>query len=238
MITLPASSSVYVCGDIHKGFPRFQNYLNHLPTRSTVILLGDYDAHDKNVLLEYKRLFERLGMLAILLRGNHDKPEFWQNRKLAQELQSPHFYLCEEVDHLRWKNFDFLTVNGAISVDRKALRFHRGKSYPASEPMPTDALKIVQSLKSEVTAFHSLFTHTGVLESLPIQSPFVESFVPMDPNLINDLNEERNQLLKIQLASRAKHHYFGHFHRSETELQFGVTARCLNICEIMAIDAS
>jgi hypothetical protein len=166
------------------------------------------------------------------MRGNHDHPQYWQNRELAEVIETPNFKLLHDVDSLQWKELKLITVSGAVSVDRTCLRYDNGHCWPKTEGLPLDS---IQQLK-ELGKCDILLTHTGIIDGMTVKNDFVDSFASTDDKLIEDIKAERALIQKIQIASGCSRHYFGHFHQKWQGEQFGVAVRCLDICETINLE--
>lgn len=234
---IPDDHRLYIMGDLHQALNRACTKIETIEKPATLIMLGDYDAYDANRITNLVAYMKSEGVSAILLRGNHDNPEFWQNRAVAEELGSDSFYLTKEIDVISWRGKRILTVSGATSIDRKCVRHEIGKCWPLTEAVPKDVIAQVEELNkdSDAGTFDILLSHTGILSDHPVSSPFVQSYVSMDENLTSDLEAERSLIQQVQVASGVKKHYYGHFHTSKTEDQNGIEACCLDIAELIEI---
>ncbi len=234
-MNIPDAHRLYIMGDLHQALNRACAMIKTIQKPATLIMLGDYDAYESERLKNLANYMKSEGASVILIRGNHDNPEFWQNRVVAEELGSDSFYLAKEVDVINWRGKRILTVSGATSIDRKCVRYDIGKCWPESESVPKDAITQVGALNQGGGAFDILLTHTGILRDHPISAPFVQSYACSDDDLNNDLEAESVLIKQIRIASGVTDHYFGHFHTSRGEDQEGVKVRCLDIAELIEI---
>lgn len=235
MHIIPSSYKLFLMGDYHRHEETLNEKLKAIcadDVPSALVILGDYDVHSASDIDELRELLTVYPIDYYLLRGNHDNPVYWQDRGIAPLFENPYFHLLEDVDCLRWNNIKFLTVNGAISVDRTCVRHDMGNCWPKEEPVPTDAIKQIGALIKDHGTFDVLLSHTGIISGKTIKSEFTKSFASTDETLLGDLEEEKKLMQKIQIASGVKEHYFGHFHTSWTGEEYGIDCRCLDICEL------
>jgi len=225
-------------GDFHGGRELLKENLQKITATgspSALIMLGDYDVHTAPEMLELKDLLAEYSIDFYLLRGNHDNPMYWQDRDVSGVFEDEHFHLLHEVDGIQWGEVRFLTVNGAVSVDRTSLRFDRGHCWPETEPVPKDAVDQIRKLREQYGAFDVLLSHTGVISGKTIKSEFTKSFASTDETLFEDLEKERALMQRIQIASGVESHYFGHFHQRWQGDEHEIDCRCLDICELIQL---
>lgn len=230
------SHEVYVVGDYHSNRELFEQRLELIDsTPASIIFLGDYGVTALNDLISFRDLMSYYDLDCFLLRGNHDNPEFWQDKALAGELSTESFKLINEIDVIEWRGVRMLTISGAISVDRKCIRAELGHCWPKLEAIPKDALKSVNELVSKSGGFDLLLSHTGTIDGVSLDNEFVRSYASTDEFLIEDLQYERHILQQLLVSSGATMHIFGHFHRSWVGECYGVRSRCLDICELIPL---
>lgn len=234
MHTIPNHSvNLYLLGDYHKQEAQLIEFLESIEKGSSVIQLGDLEAHHPADLIHLDELLWQHKVTMYCLRGNHDNPKFWTDReKWTGLLELRNLVLLDEVDCVMWSGIKFITVNGAVSVDRTCIRFDRGECYPSEEQIPSD---VIQRIK-EIGPGEILLTHTGNPNTHTGKNDFVDSYASTDEHLLNDIQKERTLVQKIQIASGCKKHFYGHFHQSHQEEQYGVETQCLNICESHEIE--
>ena len=228
MNIIPDHHPLYLIGDYHCNTERLIEKLELIKGPATLIMLGDYSTYDAQGISDLATLLSGYDVHSYLLRGNHDNPKYWQDRSLADILETPAFKLLEDVDSLQWRQLKITTVSGAISVDRSCIRTDNGKCWPAQEAIDTNVIaKVLELGHADI-----LLSHTGIVEGVTAKNQFVESFASTDDTLIDDIKAERLLIQKIMIASNCQKHYFGHFHQSWQGEQFGVQTRCLDICEL------
>jgi len=233
MHLIPDKKNLFIVGDYHRQEGQLLSILERLSkTPSALILLGDYDIHTNEDMDEFKALLNIYPIDYYLLRGNHDNPKFWQDKKSVNRIQTDNFHLLDEIDSISWSDKKILTVNGAVSVDRKGTRVECGYCWPELEPVPSGVISLIKGMKEK---FDILLSHTGTIPENSETAEFVESYSSLDTELLDDLKKERNLIQKIQIVSGIKEHYFGHFHKSWMGEDFGIEARCLDVCEILQL---
>lgn len=235
MHIIPSNYKLFLLGDYHRHEEMLKEKLKAIcadGVPSALVMLGDYDAHSASDIDELRELLITYPIDYYLLRGNHDCPLYWQDRGISQLFENPYFHLLNDVDCIKWNDIKFLTVNGAISVDRTCVRYDMGKCWPKEEPVPKDAISRIKLILEKYGSFNTLLTHTGIISGKTIKSVFTESFASTDESLLTDLAEEKKLLQKIQVASGVSSHYFGHFHQSWTGEEYDIDCRCLDICEL------
>lgn len=232
MVTIPTDHRLYIMGDYHEQFVGLIQNLKAMQKPASLILLGDYDAYRAQDLVDLAGIAERLQVVMYLLRGNHDNPKCWQDRELSNTLETKWFHLLEDIDLLMWKGEKMITISGAVSVDRTCLRFEQGHCWPKEEGIPKDAASKVK----ELGGCDILLTHTGIIDGMTLNNPFIKSYASADECLIDDIKAERKLVKQIQAASGCSKHYFGHFHQTWKGEQLGIDVRCLDICELLQLD--
>lgn len=231
MHTIPDSHSLYLMGDYHQDLVGLIRNLEAMPKQASLVILGDYDAHTAQDIVDLARIAERHQVVMYLMRGNHDNPRYWQDRQLAGVLETDFLKLLNEIDLIIWRGTKIITVSGAVSVDRTCVRYDDGHCWPELEKIPTDAIQQVRRLgQADV-----LLTHTGVIDGMTLKNDFINSYASTDEALIEDIKKERKQVQLLQIASGCSKHFFGHFHQSWIGEQFEVNVRCLYICEMISL---
>lgn len=238
MHTIPESHKLYVIGDYHGGIELLTKHLKALSSvaePSSVIFLGDYDVHTGTQLCNFEDQLREYDIDFYLLRGNHDLPTLWQDRDITALLETPRFKLLKDIDVISWRDQRVLTVSGAVSADRTCLRFDEGNCWPKSEGINPEARTIIKRMVLVDGPFDTLLSHTGPLTDVPITNPFTESFASTDTDLLADLQKERDTISQIQMISGIRDHYFGHFHRNWESHEYGISMRCLDLCEFVEL---
>ena len=147
MHIIPSSYKLFLMGDYHRHEELLKEKLKAIcadGVPSALVMLGDYDAHDASEIVELKDKLTAYPIDYYLLRGNHDNPLYWQDRDISEIFEDPYFHLLNDVDCIQWGESKFLTVSGAVSVDRTCVRFDMGNCWPNTEPVPKDTVDQVR----------------------------------------------------------------------------------------------
>ncbi len=233
MHTIPSNHNLYLMGDYHQGFIELIYNLEAMPPNTSLIILGDYDAYEAKDLVDLATIAEKHQVVMYLMRGNHDNPKYWQDRKFSEQLKNAWFNLLEDIDLIVYRDLKLIAVSGAVSVDRTCLRFDNGHCWPKEEGIPKDSVQQIKKLgKCDI-----LLTHTGIIDGITVKNHFIDTYASTDENLINDIQEERRVIEKLQITSGCTKHYFGHFHQSWSADKFGVKYKCLGTCEIQKVSS-
>ena len=120
--------------------------MHKIPNTHKVSIIGDYDIYTAAQLIDFKELLSQYDIDCYLMRGNHDNPNLWQDRGIAELLETSRFKLLEDVDTIEWRGKRILTVGGATSVDRTCVRFDEGHCWPEIESIAADVLTQVKKL--------------------------------------------------------------------------------------------
>lgn len=234
-------------GDIHGNFEYIKGQIKRLKISDcTIIQVGDFgigfskpETEKEKMLLLNKFMRER-NITFYAIRGNHDDPTYFTGEHQYSNLKLMPDYSVIEADDKR-----ICLIGGAISIDRKyrlqqdTINARYGssrRSYWFDEVLVYDEEKIKGIKDVDI-----LCTHTAPEWCLPLNKigfgSLVESFADSDPTLLEELKAERHLMGKIfrelQKQSFIKHHYYGHFHKSETTLEGMCLHRLCNINEFV-----
>jgi len=220
-------SVLYLCGDIHGEFKTLLDW-NTKVENANAIQVGDFGvgfrdpAEDQATLMEIGAALEERGNSIYVIRGNHDKPEWFDGRAYGGLVLVPD----ESVLSLNGKNL--LCVGGAVSVDR-TLRLE-GRDWWANEKMNWEG-----DLPEE--RIHALITHAGgSWTGLKPESPYLSAWHAKDENLLADLRHEILQHDRLAEALLKAGHpltrwYCGHYHLPLNNEVGGILCRGLEIDE-------
>jgi hypothetical protein len=231
-----------VIGDTHGHNDPIFNWIDNSRT-NTLIHVGDFGAGFR----DYTPKLPRIGSLLnnrnktiIVIRGNHDDPEYYDDRLYGGEYGG--LKLIKDGTILKWNNTasykqdkpvsNIMLRGGALSVDRD--RRTLDLTYWSSEnfnPTPSveDHIDYVIT-HTAPRAVHGLTTNA-----------YVKSFFNNDTLLEEDLNRESEDLqgwidgiIDSQDTPPVSWHY-GHFHQSKTTDYRGIKCTMLNINEITSL---
>lgn len=197
------STTLIHCGDDGSGFVGYDN---------ENVKLGE--------------ALNRAGKRLLVIRGNHNDPEYFDNRIYGGEYGGIH--LLKDGTILKWNNQKILFNGGGLSLDRSSraewIDYWSGEKF-----------KFVE-VKEQID---HLITHISLtqVQSHSINASFVTGWASRDPKLIDDLNIEQRDLQNwidylIENGSKIKTWHYGHYHTSIVSEYRGIQCRCLAINEI------
>ena len=76
MHTIPSTHNLYLMGDYHQNPVQLAENLEAMPPNASLIILGDYDAHSAQDLVDLSKIAEKHQVVMYLMRGNHDNPQY------------------------------------------------------------------------------------------------------------------------------------------------------------------
>jgi hypothetical protein len=163
-------------------------------------------------------------------RGNHTNPAVWAQQ---DTWNLPNVFLVPDYTEAVFPNgVTALLVGGGISIDR-FWRNRDGKiDYWADEITPYQKT----NKKFDILFAHDApdyFNHST--ESLKT-SPYAPLLID-DPKLFNDAYNQRLTMDKIVADISPKRIFSGHMHNSLSQEKGGIKYRCLDIDELLLIDA-
>ena len=113
MHTIPDTHRLYIMGDYHENLDFLTEIMTGLSENSvplSLIMLGDYDVHNAAQLSDLQEALSQYEVNCYLMRGNHDNPNLWQDRGIAELMETSQFKLLEDVDVIEWRGKRFLAV--------------------------------------------------------------------------------------------------------------------------------
>lgn len=250
---IPASyNSLVVCGDIHGEFKTLLYNLKRFQVENAVIVVaGDCGIgfekpnHYDQLYRKLSVSLEKLNLLLLLIRGNHDDPSYFDGKRLDY----PKMKAIPDYSVIRFKEHCTLCIGGAISIDR-TLRLEamwsdkvKGRTvknqYWENEQASYDEASL-SSLKSSNLKIDTVITHTAPSFCYPLAKNGISTWLCMDNTLEADLLYERQQMDKVYKYLKANLHpveswYYGHFHDSHTEYIENTRFTLLNINELKVI---
>ena len=221
-------------GDIHGGFHRLGPLLAELDTDETVICGGDIglgfrQSLGPECLQEIDAIAFGRRQKVLMLRGNHDDPAIWVQRREGWNERFEAIEILPDIDLRVIEDRRLLFVGGAVSVDRSHAQRIPGISWWEGEGVAPDAeTRVAELLKGEdVDVF---VCHSAPTEAPPPTStkvPILRMFSTWDQRLMPDLRKERALLSQIHRLSGAATVIYGHFHHPYDETIDGVRYRGL-----------
>ncbi|MBR6517545.1 MAG: metallophosphoesterase [Bacilli bacterium] len=198
-----SNSVIIVAGDCGIGFNKLQYYIDTF----------------KNV----NKLLEINNSFLLFIRGNHDDPSYFTEDKFGFS----NIKCLSDYSIVKTKEYTTLCVGGGISIDRiwrktqesRINRFsHNNKKslYWENEQVIYDE-SLIDEIVSNGIVINSVISHSCPSNMFPIDKHGGKSWFKLDKNLLKDIREERENLLKIYNKLRSVNQKpifwaYGHFH--------------------------
>ena len=213
--------AVYVIGDLHGDYVRFQYYCENLTENDIVIQLGDHGCfyHSKKLNDQTAYQMSQVKPRVIFLRGNHDryiktvqgmktvilndeiKGGFYHNEKY------PNLYFCDMYTCFEIKGKKFMAISGSYSVD-KWYRLQNNWNWFEDEQLTED-----EKMEFKTFAFGQsvdyILSHT-----CPYQYRPTHLFLPMIDQSTVD-NSMEHFLTEVENNLGYDKWFFGHYHGDE-----------------------
>ncbi len=246
-------------GDIHGNFNLISQYIKHYGIENAYIIqVGDFGVgfatleKEKRALDYINQVLVRNNVMLYAIRGNHDFKPYFDNDPFMFsniKLVADYTILNLELDILGLTEVkNILCIGGAVSVDRKLrqtksqregnYQVQPGQSWWDDEIFLLDNEKLAAMRNIDIAV-----THTAPDYCIPDNSNglgfFVDNIIRQtnDMELKTDLLFERRQVTDAFHTLRLngndiKHHYYGHFHKSDFITMYGTKHRLLGIGEL------
>lgn len=201
-------------GDSHGNLRKILSW-NKQVENSTLVHVGDFGV-DSYYLPNLANELAEHGNALRIYRGNHETCKFaGQTYGDKNNLTLLADYSIIEVNGKK-----VLGIGGAISLDRQSRKeFAIKNPKQCSYYFDDEAFVCDENKLKSYRDIDILVTHTIPNYYVPLNDPhFVDSFAKDDPELLNDLQKERNDVQRtmdiLRLNCNVTHHYHGHFHTS------------------------
>lgn len=220
---------VILAGDIHGQFDVLHDF--NL-SGCDVIQVGDFGLgfesfeSDMAQMEALNKFGKQKDINYFAIRGNHELPNFWLDSETNQKFNQRFSNITLLPDYYTkvMNGKRILFVGGGISIDR-TFRVE-GKSYWPDEKVQPPRFNI---------GWHDILISHTCPSYFPVvinhKGDIVDMFSKKDPNLIQDLLDERKLMNQILHQTQPKEWFFGHFHVSKSGFDEGVKWRCLKINE-------
>lgn len=235
------NTQIFVLGDLHGNFKALQQALKKQKIQQAAIIqVGDFGVGYASFLKDLKAMeklnavLKALDSTLFVMRGNHDNPGYFSG-EAPRALDQSHITFVADYTVLKINQLNFLLVGGAISIDRKAQVV--GKNYWKEEVLLYDETKIKTLSNIDVVVTHSAPDFAPPFKF----NDLVLTFAKNDPQLIDDLREERATLtemywcLKNGSGNRLSHWFYGHFHTPQQFLYENTQMVLVGINELVQL---
>ena len=243
---------VFYLGDIHGRFNIINQYVKLYGIKDAhIIQVGDFGVGFKTVEKE-TRMLEMFHDILLknnvhvwAIRGNHDYKPHFDNDPFG----FTNIHLIPDYTVLELGGKRILCIGGAISVDRK-YRYTKAQragnfdnqTLGVESWWPDELFTLDRDKLGEFRDIDIVVTHTAPDYCFPDNKFGVGAFVEGiirdigDTELKTDLLVERNQVTDaftiLRMNNNITHHYYGHFHKSDTLEMYGIKHRLLNVNEL------
>lgn len=216
-------------GDTHGNHDYIRYMIKTQDINNTTLFhVGDFGIGFKKEhvdIAEMERLNEALEYKnnhLYVIRGNHDKPEWFDGTRDWSNLHLVPDYTIIDVN-----GFGVLMVGGAISIDRKPrlydmqLMARKGIDkelywYDENFVLDENKLRDIKGVTFVITHTAPKFVKPINNVGIPTHGYLVETFAADDPDLKADLDKEREDLTKMYEILKENNYIlkwmYGHFH--------------------------
>lgn len=217
---------MYALGDLHRNIHHMKLDIDRKEISNTSIFqVGDFEIGFNKPKKEMERVFninqylKERNIIMYVIRGNHDNPDYFKGEHLFSNLQFLPDYSIIELD-----NYKVLCVGGAISPDRKARKMESDMLVKVGLPpcwWEDEGFILKEDLIKKLSGINCVITHTAPSYCKPNGKfpSIMEHYFKRDPNLKDEIVDEREKLSKLfkllNEKNNIKYHIHGHFHKYE-----------------------
>ena len=261
-LSIPSAKTILVSGDIHGEFNSlvYKLCIQYKMHDKLLIVAGDCGfgfekpEYYKSIVRKNSARMSQANNWIVFVRGNHDNPAYFNGNAFAYKrfISVPDYTIIQACGRT------ILGVGGGISIDRmyriqKWKEYcHRNREYlhlPDKSPFARDFYweneppvydeSMLESIGKKY-AIDAVITHTAPAFCELKSKGMVEHFAQKDPDLLADVQKERETMDLLFHKLIAGGHplcnwYYGHFHQSWNAIISGVRFKMLDIMEFAEI---
>ena len=202
---------ILFCGDLHGNFAHIKSEIERKKIGNEddptyFIQVGDFGVGfaplktEQETLLHLNKFFKLRNIICLVIRGNHDNPNFFKGNHIFSNLKLLEDYTVMDIYDKR-----YLFVGGAISVDRidRILSDKKSKEYGTNrESYWIDENFILDEEKlRDIIGVNVVVSHSSPDYCFPDNrngfSKIVDHYAQKDSSLYKDIMEERSNISKM-----------------------------------------
>lgn len=218
--------TIVYSGDWHGDWQKVIAEIKRLDLSDcSIIQVGDFGAgfeHEtkfKGAMRMLNSTLKSRNVDVFAIRGNHDNPIYFDNRKYGLVTLLKDYSILESSDT------KILCVGGAISLDRKPnpeVTNYRGRAYLGRKEgknyWTNENFVLNIELIKKAIDIDTVVTHSAPNFCYPIIKSGIETWIKYDNELEADVKKERDDLAIMQsLLPNVKTWYYGHYHETKRE---------------------
>lgn len=233
--------NTYLLGDVHGNLRGLSHFITDTDEHNdcSIVVLGDCGLMSDEWTNGWPSINEKAKAKNIkiyILRGNHDNPDFFKHDNSLENI-----IVLEDFDEVYYYQnehcFTGLIYGGSLSVDR-SWRWNFQKETGKVIWFKDEVLKEIPELVFEnADRYDFILGHGGLTPpSIEADPTFIMSFIPNDPELLNDIKKEQDQYKHLLAELKPNYFFYGHFHISEQFRYNDIKCQALDINEFIKLD--
>lgn len=255
---------VYFAGDLHGEFAKINVTINNRNIDNCIIIFcGDIglgfekEEYYRQVFNKItKKTLEKHNIHLYMFRGNHDNKDYFDGEHFTE---FEYVHIIPDYSVIQTPKRNILCVGGATSIDRlwrkeneqliatKYMQHHNcgwkealenaSKLYWENES-PIYNIKELKEIDKLGIKIDTVCTHSAPSQCNPITKIGLQSWLEVDPQLEEDLSNERKVFDNILEYLKKNGHplenwYYGHFHFKNVEIIDGVKYKLLDMTRLL-----